>query len=73
MKYFVILIVTYSDDTKDKVSIYTYEDKDTAISNFYKYMGQYVNAENVATVCVECKDNMGGIYRNEAWSKGAEA
>lgn len=68
MKYYVVLIVTYLDGTKDKVSIYTFNSEVEAIKAFYTYMGQYVGADNVATVNVEAKNNVGGIYKNESWS-----
>jgi len=67
MKYYVILLVVFDNDTADKVAIYKYNTEAEAIQNFYKYMGQYVNGTNVKSVCVEAKNNVGGIYKNEAW------
>ena len=67
MKYYDILLVTYSDDTKDKVAIYSYDSKDEATANVYKYMGTYTNAENVATACVTMMNNFGAIYKSESW------
>jgi len=72
MKYYVILLVTFKDGTKDKVAIYSYDTEASALKGFYSYMSQYVDAENVATVNVEAKNNLGGIYKNESWSADAE-
>lgn len=68
MKYYVILLVTYNNGDADKVGIYTYGSEAEALQNFYVYMGRYVNAENVATVNVEAKNNVGGVYKNESWT-----
>lgn len=68
MKYYVILLVTYNNRDADKVGIYSFGTQEEALQNFYKYMGQYVNGANVATVCVEAKNNVGGIYKNESWT-----
>lgn len=67
MKYYVILLVISEDGTKDKVAIYTYTSEEEALKNFYLYMGQYVNAEGIKSVCVEAKNSVGGVYKNEAW------
>lgn len=60
MKFFVVLFVMFNDGTEDKVGIYKCATEDEAIKNFYKYMSQYVDVPNVATVTVEAKTNLGG-------------
>lgn len=67
MKYYVILLVVFNDGTPDKLGIYTVKSEAEAVQNFHKYMGQYVNGANVASVCVEAKNSVGGIYKNESW------
>lgn len=67
MKYFVTLIVTYTDATKDKVGIYTAESEGDVLQLFYKYMSQYVNADKVATVFVTATNNVGGTYKSDVW------
>lgn len=72
MKFYTIVIVTFSDGTPDKVGIYTQSSADAATKAFYNYMGQYVNADNVATVFVEAVNNVGGVYKHESWVKTVE-
>lgn len=71
MKYYVVLLVTFKNKEADKVAIYAYDSEEKAIKAFYTYMGQYIAADNVATVCVEAKNNVGGIYKNEYWAAPA--
>ena len=77
MKYYLVVIVTYANGFDDEVSIYNkYNNEDEVIKAFYDYMGQYVNAKNVGgvegkdvkTVCVEAKNNVGGVYKHESWT-----
>lgn len=67
MKYYVVLTVVFNDGTNDKVGIYNFETEQKAIKNFYKYMSQYVDENNVQSVNVEAKNSVGGVYKNEAW------
>lgn len=67
MKFRVVLEVVFNDNSADKVGIYTYDSEDLALQGFYKYMSQYVGVENVDTVNVLAKNNVGGIYKNEFW------
>lgn len=80
MKYYLVVIITYANGFKDEVSIYSnYSTEDELLQAWYKQMGMYVNAtniggeegKNVQTVCVEAKNNVGGIYKHEAWSATA--
>ena len=81
MKFYCILIITFTDGSADKVGIYTLNSENEAIKAFYSYMGQYVNATNVdnvpgkdvKTLCVEAKNNVGGVYKHESWSATAAA
>lgn len=72
MKYYVVLLVTYVNGEKDKVGIYTYDTLDAAKKGGYTYMGQYTDTENVSTVNVEVKNNVGGIHMNETWTRTTE-
>lgn len=72
MKFYAILLVTFNNGDSDKVGIYTFDTIDAAKKNGYTYLGQYVNADNVETVNVEVKNNLGGQYMNETWEKTVE-
>lgn len=69
MKFFVTLYVVYDNETKDKVGIYSCADETEVMQNFYKYMSQYVGADNVASVLVEARNSVGGIYKTDVWTK----
>ena len=69
MKYYVVLIVTYNDGSADKLGVYSYNTEDEAIKNFFKYMSQFVDVDNVSTVTVEAKDNFGLSYKADTWAR----
>ena len=73
MKYRIILEVVFNDGTDDKVAIYTCNNEDEAIAGFHRYMGQYVGLSNVEHVNVIAKNSVGGIYKNESWTRSIKA
>lgn len=68
MEYYAILFVFYSDDTDSKKAIYTASSVDEATALFHRYMGNYVNGDNVASVTCMAVDNYGNIFHNENWA-----
>lgn len=69
MKYYTILITTFSDGSPDKVGIYVQPSADAAIKAFYNYMGQYANNDNVTSVFAEAINSLGGVYKHESWGR----
>lgn len=67
MNYIVIVEVQYMDETKPIKAMYDATSEDDALNKFYSQMGKYVNVDNVASVNVIAKNNIGGIYKNDYW------
>lgn len=67
MKHFVVLFVVYNNGTEDKKSLYMATSDNDAIRQVYKYMGQYTDAEGVASVMCEAKNTVGGTLKSEVW------
>lgn len=67
MNYLVIVEVQYVDGAKPVKAMYDATSEDDALNKFYSQMGKYVNVDNVASVNVIAKNNIGGIYKNEYW------
>lgn len=67
MNYLVIVEVQYVDESKPVKAMYDATSEDDAISKFHLQMGKYINVDNVASVNVIAKNNVGGIYKNEYW------
>ena len=49
MKYYLVEITTYMDETPDAKGVYEYDDKDLAIANFHSKMGGAMKNENYAS------------------------
>ena len=69
MKYYLIVIITYTDGTTDKKSLYEYANEYEAIAHFHSTMGTTMVQDNVESVLVVAMNSEGGIYKNEKFTK----
>lgn len=67
MEYLTVLCVIYNDGTAPTKAIYTAETADAAIKGVYTKMGQFMDAENVASVMAMAVNSVGDIFKNEHW------
>lgn len=69
MKYYLIVIITYTDETQDKKAIHEYVNEYEAIAHFHSTMGTAMIQDNVESVLVVAMNSEGGIYKNEKFTK----
>lgn len=68
MKYSTITVLTYEDTTKNKKSVYDFDNVDAAISRFHSIFG-YMTTEGITSVMAICYNSKGGVIRTEYWEK----
>lgn len=71
MKFYLVETITFNDETKDNVGIYTKETEAEAIAQAHKELGGWMLKDNVESINVIVKNNVGGIYMNETEPKVA--
>lgn len=72
MKYYLIEITTYVDDTPDSKGVYEYDDKDLAIANFHSKMGGAMKNDNYASELVQVISGSGQVVKTEYWVRPVE-
>ena len=72
MKYYLIEITTYVDDTPDSKGVYEYDDKDLAIANFHSKMGGAMKNDNYASELVQVISGSGQVIKTEYWVRPVE-
>lgn len=71
MKFFVIDIEQYIDDTNSK-AIYEYATADEAVASYHSRMGSAMKNANVKDVLVSVIDSKGGGYGQSYWERKQE-
>ena len=69
MKYYLVEITTYMDETKDAYGTYPYDTKDLAIANFHSKMGGAMKNENYATELLTVFDSYGKVIKTEYFER----
>lgn len=69
MKYFVILIASYNNETADKKAIYEYEKEVDALANFHSYVGTFMKDTTVKHFCIMAINSNGGVYETEVFDR----
>lgn len=74
MKYYALVIKTYSNGDNDKTSLYTYDNLDDAIAMVHTQYGQNVGADTINSVMSTVINSVGGQYAQHTlyWSVPAE-
>lgn len=67
MKYYYLITISFNDDTKDSVAVYTYDDLDTAKATYHTQHGSWMKKENTDHILSLVTSEKGGIFVNDSW------
>lgn len=71
MKFYVEEITTLKDGTSP-IAITEKPSLEEALAVFHQTMASAIINPNVETIHVEAKNNVGGIYKEDTWSRSVE-
>ena len=71
MRYIVVTLLTYNDNTPDKQSTYKYDSYDEAIARFHSIFG-YITNNNVEKIMSIMFNEYSEPIRNEFWERRHE-
>lgn len=72
MKYYLIEITTYVDETPDAKGIYSYDTETDAVANFHSKMGGAMKNANYASELVQVISGTGKVIKTEFWARPIE-
>lgn len=70
--YYHIQILNYNDGTATKKSLYEFDNENSAVANFHKYMGSAMETDNVASALEIVFTNTGAIIESKYYVKPIE-
>lgn len=72
MKYYLIEVTTYVDETPDAKGIYSYDTETEAVANFHSKMGGAMKNANYASELVQVISGTGKVIKTEFWARPIE-
>ena len=73
MKYYLVEITTYMDETTpDAKGIYSYDSETDAVANFHSKMGGAMKNANYASELVQVISGSGQVIKTEYWVRPIE-
>lgn len=73
MKFYVIEITTYNNETPDAKGVYEYSNENAAMASYHNKMGGAMNNENYETELLIVVNSIGGILKVDYFNRHPES
>ena len=72
MKYYVVEITTYVDETPDAKGVYAYDSETEAMAAYHNKMGGAMKNENYESELIIVSNSIGGILKVDYFNRNGE-